>query len=184
MIIDFDSLTVSNNLYELLGVTPLVDGATLHKAFRRLSKQLHPDTTSLPQDEAAHRFREVCEAYELLADPKLRKAYDAKNLNKQLEFEKVTLNLDSFHFKKTNLVGNRRPLSGGELFSLLLLGLALSLSLLFGIGFAMAQGRDLMVRPSWLVIDQSVSKIVPISVRHDFLTFYKNSIKSTFFRGY
>ena len=45
---------------------------------------------------------------------------------------------------------NRRPLSGGELFSLLLLCMALCMSLLLGIGFAVLDGKELQVSPSWL----------------------------------
>ena len=59
-----------------MGVSSSVDGITLRRAFRRLSKALHPDTTSLPIDEAARKFQQVCEAYELLSDPIRRKAYD------------------------------------------------------------------------------------------------------------
>jgi len=65
-------LTPSSNCYELLGVPTSANNAELRKAFRQLSKQLHPDTTSLPRDAATRQFQNVCEAYDLLSDPVLR----------------------------------------------------------------------------------------------------------------
>ena len=69
-------MTPSSNCYELLGVSPSANNAELRKAFRQLSKRLHPDTTSLPSSEATRQFQNVCEAYDLLSDPVLRANYD------------------------------------------------------------------------------------------------------------
>ena len=69
-------MTPSSNCYELLGVSSSANNAELRKAFRQLSKRLHPDTTSLPSDEATRQFQKVCEAYDLLSDPVLRANYD------------------------------------------------------------------------------------------------------------
>ena len=69
-------MTPPSNCYELLGVSTSANNAELRKAFRQLSKQLHPDTTSLPSDEATRQFQSVCEAYDLLSDPVLRANYD------------------------------------------------------------------------------------------------------------
>ena len=52
-------------------------------------------------------------------------------------------------------IGQRRPLSGGEWFSLVLLSVALLLSLVLGLGVALAQGRDWQVSPSWLADEQT-----------------------------
>jgi len=46
-------------------------------------------------------------------------------------------------------VGVRRALSGGEWFALLLLGVALALSLVLGLGVAWARGAALVRTPSW-----------------------------------
>ena len=51
-----------------------------------------------------------------------------------------------------SLIGFRRPFSGGELFALLTLVVSFSLSLLVGLGFAFMQGRELMPKPSWLIV--------------------------------
>ena len=147
-------MTVSNSYYELLGVAQTSDLPTLKKAFHRLSKTVHPDTTLLPADEAATKFYELCEAYELLSDPVRRKVYD-DDLKKKMFINDIDIKESVLegqtHFREvTTKMDNRRPLSGGELFSLLLLCMALCMSLLLGIGFAVLDGKELQVSPSWL----------------------------------
>ncbi len=148
-------MTFSGNHYELLEVSQKADDVALRRAFCKLSKALHPDTTLLPKKEAADKFQKICEAYEILADPVLRKNYDSSlelievSQKQSIPFEESLIN--SWIPEKKNLIGVRRPLSGGELFSLLLLGITLLISLLLGIGFAMSQGRELMTTPSWLM---------------------------------
>jgi len=57
--------------------TESLDG--IHKAFRRLAKQCHPDHAGA---QAAGRFRGILEAYEVLADPQQKQLYD-EALNKR-----------------------------------------------------------------------------------------------------
>ena len=146
-------MTPSSNCYELLGVSPSANNAELRKAFRNLSKRLHPDTTSLPSDEATSQFQKVCEAYDLLSDPVLRANYDLSiekknNLISQKK-ESYLTNIEPVRFSKS--IGVRRPLSGGELFSLLLLVIAIFLSLALGIFIAFLRGGNLDFMPSWLI---------------------------------
>ena len=150
-------MTSSRSYYEILGVDSTADLQTLKKAFHGLSKTLHPDTTLLPIDEAAKKFRQVCEAYQFLSDPISRKSYDNSLKTDSLRTEGNHTQSDipeTDPFETISNIGNRRPLSGGELFSLLLLGIALIISLLLGIGFAVFDGRELQVSPSWLSSNQ------------------------------
>ena len=117
-----------------MGVDISADAETLHRAFRRLSKDLHPDTTALPLKDAAKQFQQLCSVYETLSDPLLRKAYDASleqnaASRKPVEAEQLSLTKMST-ISGAKRLELRRPLSGGELFALILLGLALFISLL------------------------------------------------------
>jgi len=146
-------LTPSSNCYELLGISPSANNAELRQAFRKLSKRLHPDTTSLPSDEATSQFQKVCEAYDLLSDPVLRANYDLK-IEKQKDLisqkkETYLTNIKPVQFSKS--IGVRRPLSGGELFSLLLLIISILLSLVLGVFIAFIRGVNLDFMPSWLI---------------------------------
>ena len=146
-------MTPSSNCYELLGVSPSANNAELRKAFRQLNKRLHPDTTSLPSGEATRQFQNVCEAYDLLSDPVLREKYDlsienANQLSKQKTESKLT-KIEPVQFSKS--IGVRRPFSGGELFSLLLLVTSILLSLSLGVLIAFLKGANLDFTPSWLM---------------------------------
>ena len=64
--------------YERLGVSAQASQASLRQAFRRRSKALHPDTTTLPAAEAAKHFQQLKESYEFLSDPERRRLYDER----------------------------------------------------------------------------------------------------------
>jgi DnaJ-class molecular chaperone len=146
-------LTPSYNCYELLGVSSSANNAELRKAFHQLSKKLHPDTTSLPSDEATRQFQIVCQAYDLLSDPVLRAKYDLSiEKENQLINQKIESNfisIEPVQFSKS--IGVRRPFSGGELFSLLLLITSIILSLALGVFIAFLRGGNLEFTPSWLM---------------------------------
>ncbi len=66
--------TVSQDLYEILGVSRDADGDAIKKAYRRLARQLHPDVN--PDPATQDRFKDVSRAYEVLSDPEKRRMYD------------------------------------------------------------------------------------------------------------
>jgi curved DNA-binding protein CbpA len=61
--------------YAVLGVPENADSEAIHDAYRAAARQYHPDAG---EGSSASKFREIAEAYETLADPARRKAYDAK----------------------------------------------------------------------------------------------------------
>ena len=62
--------------YAILQVSPSAEQEVIEAAYRRLARKYHPDVYSGP--DAAHRMRELNEAYEILGDPRRRAEYDAE----------------------------------------------------------------------------------------------------------
>lgn len=63
------------DFYAVLGVSKDVSEADLKKVYRKLARQFHPDSN--PGDKKAEaRFKEISEAYSVLADPNTRQEYD------------------------------------------------------------------------------------------------------------
>ncbi len=60
--------------YQVLGVPHDASAEQLQQAYRRLARRNHPDVNKDPAAE--DRFKEINEAYHVLADPKLRERYD------------------------------------------------------------------------------------------------------------
>jgi hypothetical protein len=143
--------------YQLLELPVSASDRDLRRAFRLLSKRYHPDTTSLPPDQAAEAFRRLQQAYAVLSDPPRRRDYDLRLA--------VTASAAPFSAAAPaptavpaqvaaaprRLDRDRRALSGGEWFALLLLALALVFSLVLGVGLAWSRGAELVRWPSWWV---------------------------------
>src|SRR5579862_2762748 len=64
-----------DRMYRRLDVAPEASAEQIGRAYRRLAHDLHPDTHPEKPD-AATRFREITEAYEILSDPARRARYD------------------------------------------------------------------------------------------------------------
>ena len=138
--------------YKILGVNENASNHELRKAFCKLSIELHPDTTSLEIDVAKSKFQEVLEAYEHLNNSNLRKIYDDKlKDNSRSTNNTNVLNNLVIDSNNQNLIGNRRPFSNGELFSLFLLIIIISISLICSIFIASFTGKELETIPLWLI---------------------------------
>ena len=138
--------------YKILGVNENASNHELRKAFCKLSIELHPDTTSLEIDVAKSKFQEVLEAYEHLNNSNLRKIYDDKlNENSRMKNNTNVLNNLVIDSNNQNLIGNRRPFSNGELCSLFLLIIIISISLIGSIFIASFTGKELETIPLWLI---------------------------------
>lgn len=150
--------------YQLLEVPASASPDELRRAFRRLSKLVHPDTTALPAAQAQEAFLKLSQAYALLSDPLRRRVYDAQ---RGLEAgaggatgtrgasaagpggpRGAAPGMASVRIG-TRPLPVRRALSGGEWFALVLLAIALVLSLVLGLGVAWARGTELVRQPSW-----------------------------------
>jgi molecular chaperone DnaJ len=64
------------DFYAILGVSPEADQDAIKKAYRKLARQHHPDANA-GDPVSEQRFKEVGEAYAVLADPEQRQQYDA-----------------------------------------------------------------------------------------------------------
>lgn len=66
---------LEKDYYKVLGVAKDASAADIKKAYRKLAKELHPDTNK-GDTASEERFKEVSEAYDVLSDDKKRKEYD------------------------------------------------------------------------------------------------------------
>src|SRR6476620_7253714 len=70
--IDFDP---GVDYYKALGVPEKASADEIKKAYRKLAKQFHPDSTGGDKAKEA-RFKDVQNAYDVLGDAKKKKLYD------------------------------------------------------------------------------------------------------------
>lgn len=66
---------VAKDYYQILGVARDASGDDIKKAYRKLSKELHPDKHKGDKEKET-KFKEVNEAYEVLSDKSKRAQYD------------------------------------------------------------------------------------------------------------
>lgn len=68
-------MAAKRDYYAVLGVEHGADDKTIKKAYRKLAKKYHPDT-SAGDARAEEKFKEATQAYEILSDPEKRRLYD------------------------------------------------------------------------------------------------------------
>ena len=103
---------MSENLYNILGVNSSASNEDIKKAYRKLAMKYHPDRNPNNPELAAHKFKKISEAYDILSDEKKKNNYDKygftdnNNMNPEDIFEnvfktsKTSFNFNSF--KKNN----------------------------------------------------------------------------------
>lgn len=68
-------MSTKRDYYEVLGTSKSASADEIKKAYRKLAMKYHPDRN--PDDKVAdEKFKEVCEAYEVLSDTNKRQRYD------------------------------------------------------------------------------------------------------------
>jgi curved DNA-binding protein len=67
--------------YETLGIDRGASEEDIHRAYRKLARQYHPDISKTP--DAEEKFKQATEAYEVLKDPEKRRRYDQLGRNWQ-----------------------------------------------------------------------------------------------------
>ncbi len=68
-------MATKRDYYEILGLDRKASDTEIKKAYRKLAVKYHPDRNTEDAD-AAEKFREATEAYEVLKDPEKRAQYD------------------------------------------------------------------------------------------------------------
>jgi len=89
--------------YKILGVEKTVGKDELKNQYRKLARKFHPDVNTTDKN-AASKFAEISEAYEVLSDGEKRKKYDA--LGSDWEQYKTTGQNDQFDWSKYAKQGN------------------------------------------------------------------------------
>ncbi|ACB49806.1 hypothetical protein cce_0455 [Crocosphaera subtropica ATCC 51142] len=154
----------ANSHYAILGLHPSASVIEIRRAYRELSKRYHPDTTELPSAMATAKFQRLNEAYGVLSNPQARSLYDL-----QIGYSRwnvIQTPSEPIKNPKTGqwshsayLDASDRPLSGGELFALFILGLTLLGCLVLAIFIAILRGDEVIPTTA---LPQDYASVVPI----------------------
>jgi hypothetical protein len=137
----------SHSYYAILGVHPSASPIEIRQAYRKLSKQYHPDTTHLSSEVATAKFQELNEAYATLSHPERRSLYDLELGYSRYTVIQPQLPLNhpdsAYDNRSAYLDPSDRPLSAGEIFALILLALTFGGCLLLVLILAMVRGEPI-----------------------------------------
>ena len=81
-------LVPQRDLYDVLGISEDQDLEGIKAVYRQLARTFHPDVNS--SADAVEHFREITEAFVVLADPEKRKAYDRQRRRRYRSTEEET----------------------------------------------------------------------------------------------
>jgi molecular chaperone DnaJ len=98
--------------YETLGVPRTASEDDVKQAYRRLARQYHPDVSKENPKAAEEKFKQISEAYEVLADTEKRQRYD------QLGFQGVETDFGpgGFNWQNFTHAGDLEDLLGASPF--------------------------------------------------------------------
>lgn len=134
------------SFYEILGVSPQSTQAQIRDAYRRKSKQYHPDTAVMEKAEAKIRFQAVNQAYDTLRFPEKRQQYDALLIKAEVKRRSRSPVAPKASYKNATafLDPEDRPLSAGEIFALFILGLTFAFCLVVALFLGISRGEVLV----------------------------------------
>jgi curved DNA-binding protein CbpA len=144
----------AHSYYAILGLHPSASVIEIRQAYRELSKRYHPDTTELSAEVATAQFRRLNEAYGILSNPERRSLYDLK-----IGYSRWYVLQDPHQNAATSASSNAslaqgsklayldasdRPLSAGEIFALLTMGITFLGCLILVVCIAILRGDSLI----------------------------------------
>lgn len=158
----------ADSYYALLGLHPSASAIEIRRAYRKLSKHYHPDTTQLAKTIATAKFQQLNEAYATLSNPERRQAYDLK-----IRYSRYNVIQPSHPLERSQASASKRgsssayldptdrPLSDGELFAVLMMALSLMgcLILALAIGLARSEFSLEPIEPPGILINTFVSRL-------------------------
>ncbi|MEA5509216.1 J domain-containing protein [Crocosphaera sp. UHCC 0190] len=157
----------ANSHYAILGLHPSASVREIRQAYRELSKRYHPDTTELPSSLATAKFQRLNEAYCILSNSERRSLYDLTigysrwNVI-QSPIENKNTKEWAYESRSAYLDPTDRPLSGGEIFALFILGLTLVGCLVLAIVVGILRG-DEGIPPTALPQDYASIAVIFVS---------------------
>ncbi|KAJ8688402.1 hypothetical protein QAD02_024197 [Eretmocerus hayati] len=80
----------SEDLYQILGCSPTSTSEKLKVAYHRKLLESHPDKNDNSSDNV-QKFHDVKKAWNILSDPHLRKSYDIKSQQEQLDAQSAII---------------------------------------------------------------------------------------------